>query len=620
MPLPVVVCHHRDEVPESLCDRLSVANGFSSKRVFMSMTGIKGAALAKGEPGAIDRLAHWSGEDATYLGRNGIMTCTRRRDWRLGGAVFNNQARCGRRFRYCPNCVLDDIATGRGRPVSRPYVRSAWLSRTITNCVRHARPIVEVAIASKTDDSFCRFVEANRVQIEQEAGYEASVKFLAVDAYAHDRIQWNLREPHLDRFETHVAIDLCLHLGQFLRRHRSALSLIPANLHNAPSREIGFYYARQGEAAIRDIVVAAIKKILPNGMHKFFFGSLGRWLRSNCKHAEFAELVELFQDIAERNLPFGISDMCFVPVRKRYLHSVVSAGIEYGLHEERIVQLMQEGGLIENPSLSRGRIYFDAINAHEILGAASKTLTSREARSELGVTEGVMTGLLERGLLARVEPRNGTRVYSRIRREDLDKLRRNIFAYVTVGEVDKSVIPITRVCQNSGCEIGDVLAALVGGHLTKVFIAPNDERNISSLRFDREEALGHLSKERPTLSARAGLAVMNQREASAYMGVKPTTIPYLINLGLLDTVQINNPVNNRLQLAVTVKSMDLFRRDHILVSEVAARHETHPNTILDLFAKIGVRPIYDNCGNVSRFFLRSDVADAPIQVRRYKRK
>ncbi|TCM64419.1 hypothetical protein EV291_14624 [Rhizobium sp. BK068] len=79
-------------------------------------------------------------------------------------------------------------------------------------------------------------------------------------------------------------------------------------------------------------------------------------------------------------------------------------------------------------------------------------------------------------------------------------------------------------------------------------------------------------------------------------------------------------MNGRPQLAVTVESMDRFQKDHILVSEVAALHGTRPITILDLFAKIGVRPIYDNCGNVSRYFLRSEVLNAPIEVRRFKGK
>jgi hypothetical protein len=44
--------------------------------------------------------------------------------------------------------------------------------------------------------------------------------------------------------------------------------------------------------------------------------------------------------------------------------------------------------------------------------------------------------------------------------------------------------------------------------------------------------------------------------------------------------------------------MDLFWKDHVPISEVGALHETQPH----IYAGIGVHPIYDDCGNVSRFF------------------
>lgn len=66
--------------------------------------------------------------------------------------------------------------------------------------------------------------------------------------------------------------------------------------------------------------------------------------------------------------------------------------------------------------------------------------------------------------------------------------------------------------------------------------------------------------------------------------------------------------------------MDLFWKDQVPIFEVAALHETHPNTILDIYAGIGVHPIYDDRGNVSRSFLRSDIPDAPVEVGRPKRK
>ncbi|MDH6231606.1 ribosome-binding factor A [Mesorhizobium soli] len=620
MVLPVPVVFHPDEIPESLCDRLSAANGFSSMKLFMSMTGIDARGLERGESQSIARLSHWSGDDPTLLARYRVTTMLRRLDWQLGAAIFNKGVRRGNRFRYCPMCVVNDMETGRCRHVSRPYVRVGWLTRAVRNCTRHRCPLVEKPTTARTGDSFCRFVAANLGEIEHQAAATVADFPVALDSYVEDRISGILQEQYLDRFEAHVAIDLCTHLGRFVKRHPPALSLLPPDLRSAPSREIGFFLARQGELKIRSTVAWIIERERPKGRARFLFGSLGRWLRNNSHEPEFAEVLELFQDIAERNLPYGPGEMCFVPVRRRYLHSVKSASIEYGLFADRTLTLVKQAGLIEDDTSSHARIYFDAEKAHDILVAASRTITSQEAKRELGATERVMSRILQAGLLRRVEARDGIRNYSRIRREDLDDFRTHLFANVAISEDLSSLSTIVTVCQKAFCDVEDVLSAVMSGRISGVAAKPNHGHRLDSLRFDLDEAIAYFSSIRATLSDIASNNVMSQRDASVYMHVKATTIPYLIDKGLLETGVINNPFNNRRQTVVTVASIDAFRTEHIPVSEVASFYETHPIVILDLFAKIGVHPIYDNCGNVSRFFRRSDIIDAPIVIPRFKKR
>jgi hypothetical protein len=205
--------------------------------------------------------------------------------------------------------------------------------------------------------------------------------------------------------------------------------------------------------------------------------------------------------------------------------------------------------------------------------------------------------------------------------EDLDDFRERVFAHVVVGEVKKSMATITRLCQKAGCETADVVLALVQGKLRSAVVESNREGKIGALRFNLEEASDCLLRERRTLSEVAGAAVIDQREAAAHMAVKANTIPYLISLGLLESTAVKNQVNNRLQTVVTVASMTDFRKQYLRVSEVAALYETHSITILDRFAKIGVRPIYDDCGtNVSRFFRRSEVENAMFSIPKIMRK
>lgn len=216
-------------------------------------------------------------------------------------------------------------------------------------------------------NDFCKFVSTNLDRIRVQASESSEDCSVEMDAYVESRILGTSTEFYLDRFEAYVAIDLCAHLGEFLKSHRVGSPFVADELRHGPARNIGFHVARMGEEAIQSVVASVIFRKRPKGTAKFLFGSLGRWLRANANREEFSELIELLQDVAERNLPFGPGEMCFVPVRQRHLHSVHSAGLEYGLFEKRIVELLHEAGLIEKASKKRGSIFFDAGKAHQVL-------------------------------------------------------------------------------------------------------------------------------------------------------------------------------------------------------------------------------------------------------------
>lgn len=620
MALPVRVVMHDLETPESYAIRLCAANGFSSYRMFLKLTKMTSAGLSKGEPDSIRHLARWSATDPQTLSRYVAVMENRFMTWRLGSAKFNKEARPGRRFRYCPCCVVEDLDNGRGPTVSRPFVRPSWACRAVTNCVEHRRPLSEAPHSPIFGNDFCSFVAVNLSLIRMQAEDPRTQTFAAVDAYCEGKIRGISDEHYLDTMEAYVAVDLCTHLGRFIKRYRSALKLVPLALRGAAAREVGFHFASQGEECIREIVTKIIRTERPKGTAKFMFGSLGRWLRANSARPEFKDVLELLQDVAERSLPFGQGEMCFIPVRKRYLHSVHSAAAEYGLFDRRVAELVTEAGLVDDSSLSGGRIYFDADKAHEILLAATKTVTSSQARSILGVDEKSMASLLQSGLLARVEVRSSGRNYSRIRREDLNNLLRGIFANVSVGTVEPDWMTMRYLCQKAVCGKEDVLAALLHGNLTDAAAPTNHGLKISSLRFNPSTSVRQILSTRKTISDVAGMQAFSQKEASAYMHVKVETVPYLVKEGFIEAMEIQNPIVNRRQKVVTVTSLDAFRKKYIAVSEVAANYETHTNVILAAFQKVGVRPIYEAGAAVSRFFLRSDIDNAPVEVPNIKKR
>ena len=131
--------------------------------------------------------------------------------------------------------------------------------------------------------------------------------------------------------------------------------------------DYGFEIACHGPERIEAVIAEVIARERPFGIEmQGFFGKLRRWLLRNEEKNEFAGVIELFQGIAERNLPIGSEETFVLPTRQRHLHSVRSASIEYEMLEDRVYQLALDAGLTEpttcragaSTSMRNGRMTF----------------------------------------------------------------------------------------------------------------------------------------------------------------------------------------------------------------------------------------------------------------------
>lgn len=608
MVLPIPVNHrHGREDAVSLASRLSAGNGYPSLRSFLASGKVTMRDLIRGEDEAIAKLAKWSGVPPEDLARFAIQVQEHPNFWQLGHAVFNKEMRRGSRFRYCPNCIVNDMQEGWEQPASRPYVRVHWLTKAVANCSDHKRPLVEVNFPDLHKNDFARYAGKNVSVIEAQAAEKFAPQSVASDIYAEDRIKGIYREPYLDRFEAYVALDLSGYLGRFMKRQAATWALVPRHLQTSSLREIGFHFARQGVDTIRNVVLTYIRARKPNGSEKFLFGQLGRWLRSNSARAEYAELVELFQDVAERNLPFGPGDLCFIQVRKRYLHSIKSASTQYGLVERRVIQLMRDANLIGDERVNPSRTYFDAEKAHHILEGASQTLTSKEVRDELGISEELMADLLRESLLSRVESRAETRVYSRIRKEDVAEFKRNIAAACHSSENAKAMVTIAEAARACRCPAYEIISLVLGGRLKKVSAPVHDNFKIPDIRVDVEETCELVEKDRSAEWQDKHPGYVSLDDARALLRVKSQTIMFLIKHGLIDCTKLWSPQAFREHEYVSVKSIEKFRSEYVPLGELSAQYETHAIVITKALETVGVKPMPEKAGPVTRFYRRPEV-------------
>ena len=607
--------HDGVEPRHSLAARLAFANGYPSLHDFLAINGLGIRALESGQPKAVAMLADWAGIDAQRLKGNDIKSVSVADVWQLGEASMSRDMRPGMTHRYCPKCVIEDMECGSGRVGARPYVRVSWLTRAVQCCSSHAVEIVE-ANDAKGEGDFPRYVEANLLKIQQEAAGIKDVASTCVAEYVERRIRGKSSNEYLDALEAYVAVDLCRNLGRFEIEHAPDDQKLESSWQVETS--LGFSRATGGPASIENAIAQAVYRERPLALEMHaFFGKLRRWLRRNKHKPEFAPVVELFQGIAERNLPVGPGDLFVLPTRQRLLHSVRSASIEYGMMEDRLYQLMLDASLIEPTARTSGRIYFDAQKGHEVIMAALDTVTAAEMAADLDLAIDRVRSILDAGLIPRVEEfADDTRIYSRVRKSDYENFKSAIDKRASFLNEEGERVPLSQAARQAMCPIEKILELALEDKLSLFRVKPGF---LSGLVVDPAEVARHIVVVRTGEAVDSSIKVydpnaqyptlLNRRQAERRLKTASGTVRELIRLGLVETVVAFSPVTQRSQDYVTVTSLDAFAKDHISLALLSDQANIFPGKMKARLDAMGIKSTFEPTGRNSRYYRIEDVRD-----------
>ncbi|KQQ36487.1 hypothetical protein ASG19_08640 [Rhizobium sp. Leaf306] len=267
---------------------------------------------------------------------------------------------------------------------------------------------------------------------------------------------------------------------------------------------------------------------------------------------------------------------------------------------------MRDSKLIGPQNLHPSRIFFNAEQAHGILEEASRTLTSKEVREELGVTEKVMADILGTGLIPRVENRADTRAYARIRKEDVEQFKAKIMAATTESS-SGGLSTIRDVCQACGCSTTDVIALVTNAKLSSVTMVKSEAFRLNDLRVDLTEAVGLIVPARVAEWEKHNAGFIKLDDARVALQVKSLTISYLVQRGLIVVKKLTNPYTMRRQDYATLESIRAFEAEYIMLGELSKLYDTHPIVITTTMEKAGVKTSPERAGLVSRFYRRAEV-------------
>lgn len=596
MKLPVSIALQDGETPLGFASRLAAANGYPSIGAFLDCTETTGLSIARGSADAMMLLEAWSGEDRERLGQFAVRNADERLSFGLGNAVFGRDHRRGNAHRFCTQCIQDDFRCGTGRKVSRPYVRAWWETRAIKTCPIHGTWITEVARENNEDD-FTLFVRSNEHLLSDDNGAAGNGLPRELDRYLIGRIRGEASNPFLDRFEAYVVAGLSKYFGRFLRRYRAPEA--------SDDSECGYNTVKQGEAHIR----AVVSERVLGGSAALEDGSapmepIPRWLRRNLHAPAYAPLVELFQDLAERTMPLGEGEIFILPTRKRYRHTVRSASLEYGLMEPRVTELMTKAGLLEPEVETRMKPSFDAELARPILEAARDTLSLTEAAAILDLNGPRLHEIIDAGILPRVEADRGDlRIYTRIRKQDLDDFQTRLFKRSKL-EIDlKDYLPIVNAAHRCNCQLRELVEMVLDGQLQD--IARNgDIFTFPHLLVNLKEA----QETRRLVTKQAiGTELLAIKEAAAVLKTTQAKVYPLVASGILSAVEKLNPSTRRMQSFIEPKTLETFQRLHISVAEIAAVYGTRADIVVHRMEQLGVEPSFDPGKRSGRYYRRREL-------------
>jgi predicted DNA-binding transcriptional regulator AlpA len=614
MTLPVTVHFHEGETPLSLTSRLAAANGYSSLANFLDYTDINAKMIESGESNAIASLSHWSGIAVDSLQRFAISSGETRATWKIGSAEFSKDMRRGNRHRFCAHCVLEDLEQEGGRAVARPWVRSWWMVRAILSCERHNIALIEVDVEDIGDrNDFVQFVADNVDRFRDLATKPKIALSTRVDTYLRDRVMGIAGPSFVDGLAAYVVVELSSYAGWFIEKHNVEGPWATAD-DCRDTREKGFMALNAGRDEFEEMYVRVIRREHPTrGDIKLFLGRILSWLRRNADKPSHSDVVDLFQNIVVRHIPIGPGDVFIREVQVRHLHSITSASAEFALLPKRVRDLIIAAGLAEASGLADPQFRFDAELARPILEAASATLTSREVAEILGTTADHVRGIMDAGLLPRVENNTSTRVYSRVRKGDLDEFQARLLAQANASDLTGQLKSVGDVCRHCMCSLDVLVRLILEGKFRTVSILGNDGI-LSDLHLDPYEVAKFLQSQKEMELTQDPENVLTIKEAERLLGTATITVHALVEQGLLKFVTRRNLRTGGQYQGFERSEVEAFKETYVSLSALAKAWRTSRVMAKVRLDELGIFPIFEPEGFVARIYEKTKIKASGFPV------
>jgi hypothetical protein len=361
---------HLDETLFSFLSRIACANGIGSMRQFLDHMDLQLRDIVDGSRSAIRRIEELTGVNETAL--LNALPLVEPEMIQLNGQSITRRL-WPQAMKFCPCCVIQDIATGSGTRLSRPFVRASWICETTSICPEHG---LRLALSDQYRDGhtkrdFSLFVSGNMSRIGSLADSLPRIAPVAADWYFYRRLNFGSKGSLiLDTLPFYMAAKLCEILGKIITHGINTRPQTMSPIQLDAVREAGFELLSKGETALEEFLVALTEKYWTTANRKppsAYFGQLYTWLEKLESRDEVRHLSELLRKVAAESFPLGPGDAFLGEVTDRRIHTVRTAMRKYDLSTKEVCELFAEAALSESDAPRyQGAAVFDA-NATDVI-------------------------------------------------------------------------------------------------------------------------------------------------------------------------------------------------------------------------------------------------------------
>ncbi|MBL8597774.1 MAG: TniQ family protein [Devosia sp.] len=395
-----------DQTLLSYVGELALMNLQPSTSDFCLDMGTNLHALAMGEAAAIERIAFVSGSAVCDIDRAAFQRKGRAMTFR--GQTLTLQARSPQVIRFCPQCLMDDVAraeqAGFRRPQRHAYGRAQWLVTQYRTCTSHSLQLAAIPSEkySNLRHDFAGAVLPLLGRLAELGADLAQRPASDFERYLEHRLL-NGADGELGEIGFSIISRFCEVLGAvaLYGRRPPHLGFDDATWQQAGAA--GFAIVERGIDHVLEFLGSLRRpeeRDSRDGAHNDW-GIVHDWMEDT-RDEEIEPLLERVRDHIEANYPIAPGKMVFGRfVQKRKMHSVWTAAKEYGLLGSVLrPQLVGAGVVPDDPDAYDNHLLFPAAPHSHLLERLSRGISALHAQQRINCERQVFGPLVKAGILA----------------------------------------------------------------------------------------------------------------------------------------------------------------------------------------------------------------------------